>query len=226
MTSAPSNSPTQRQISGFNAAQEFVLAGIVKRTYELSERGPLVLADEQVPIVEAPLFDEQVAGLMLDDSDLYSGKLYSDVIVEGHAYSERPSTGFIASIAVGSALKRLLVQGPRRCELTSAGICFGAAEPISKVALSYKHAYGGRDLVAEQKRGNPLAELAKYCTQLDMRLASPFVYPRNPAGVDFLMDLDAEAVAALELPQLEDPDDQLTPERLACGEPERWQVKR
>jgi hypothetical protein len=51
---------------------------------------------------------------------------------------------------------------------------------------------------------------------------SPYVYPRNPSGAGFLIEATPEAVETLRLPQLEDPEDLLTPDHLASGSTGRW----
>ena len=47
-------------------------------------------------------------------------------------------------------------------------------------------------------------------------------YPRNPAGCGWLLQPTLDAVAKLRLPNLEDPLDRLTPERLAVGDELEW----
>ena len=214
----------QRQISGVDADGRYVLAGIVNRTYALDKRGALVLAPAATaqPLREEPLFDDNVLGLMLDDTDLYAAKPQTDVVVEGYACAARPCAQFTAKVAVGGTVKRILVSGPRRCEPGRRGLRLSSAQPVERVQLSYVNAYGGHDALAEQRRGNHLAELAKYMPLHDLRMASPFVYPRNPAGVGYSLESDAAALEQLRLPQLEDPDDPLTAERLVCPAPERW----
>ena len=49
-----------------------------------------------------------------------------------------------------------------------------------------------------------------------------FMYPRNPRGTGIIVANLAEAVNELRLPNLEDPADLLTPDRLILGNPEKW----
>jgi len=51
---------------------------------------------------------------------------------------------------------------------------------------------------------------------------SPYVYPRNPCGRGFLVEVTRASIEALQLPQLEDPGDRLTSARVAAGDPMRW----
>jgi hypothetical protein len=50
------------------------------------------------------------------------------------------------------------------------------------------------------------------------------VYPRNPVGVGYLIDAGPEAVERLVLPNLEDPEDPLTADRVVLGDPDRWPI--
>jgi hypothetical protein len=52
--------------------------------------------------------------------------------------------------------------------------------------------------------------------------ATPFHYPRNPAGCGYLMSLDRESIEAARVPNLEFPFDPLTPERMLVGGPLAW----
>jgi len=52
--------------------------------------------------------------------------------------------------------------------------------------------------------------------------SSEYSYPRNFSGRGYLIEATPEAVEALELPNLEDPADRLTPERIAAGTTRGW----
>jgi hypothetical protein len=222
MAAYTESSPSARQISGYGAKGECILSVLVKRTYRLDRSGVRSLAPEQLPLLEDAVFDPDSPGVLLDDLDLYPWKPLSDVVLKGHAYPERPSGQFMSILAVGSTSKRLAVFGPRKCEPSSRGIAFSAPEKVEKVPLSYTKAYGGRDALAEARHGTPLGELQAYLPDIDLSAASPYLYPRNPVGVGYLVDADREAIEGLSLPWLEDPDDLLTPERLCSRTPERW----
>jgi hypothetical protein len=215
-------SPSARQVSGYGPKGECVLAVLVKRTYRLERSGIRSLAAEQLPLLEDAVLDPDNPALLVDDLDLYPWKPLTDVVLKGHAYSERPTGQFMSALAVGAASKRLITLGPRRCERSSRGLIFSAPEKIDKVSLSYANAYGGRDSGAEARHGTPLGELQGYLPGIDLSAASPYLYPRNPVGVGYLVDPDPGAIDGLTLPTLEDPDDLLTPERLCSGAPERW----
>jgi hypothetical protein len=215
-------SPHVRQVSGYGPKGECILSVLVKRTYRLDRSGIRSMASNQIPLLEDAVFDPDNPALLIDDLDLYPWKPLSDVVLKGHAYPRRPSGRFMSAMAVGSATKRVVAFGPRRCEPSSRGIAFSVAPDVEKVKLSYAHAYGGRDSSAEARNGTPLGDLQAYLPGIDLSAASPYLYPRNPMGVGYLVEADLEALERLLLPSLEDPDDLLTPERLCSRTPERW----
>ena len=217
--------PVARQLSGKNREGRDVLAVVTKRTYKIQPDGRCTLRDPSLPLALEPDFYPDDEDLLMQDMDIFAFKPATDVIVKGHAYAPPGQVRFEASIRVGRHAKRLLVVGDRSCRLSSTGkIRIAEPKPVEKVPLRYTHAYGGRDEVAEEKYGNPYMELQPYEDKknCDMSKASPFLYPRNPCGRGFLVEASAAALEVLRLPNLEDPLDPLTPERLATGDPEGW----
>jgi hypothetical protein len=215
---------TERQISGVDPEGRFILSVLVKRTYRIEPSGRCVRAEEQLGLVVDPEFDTERPGLLLHDSDLYPWKPRTDVIVKGHAYAPANTTSFEASIAIGAAMKRMLVLGDRRVALSPTGeILFSTPTVLDVVALGYERAYGGADAVACAQHGNPLEGLAPYLPDMPgLARINPYSYVRNPSGVGFLIEPTRAAIEAVTLPNLEDPADRLTPDRLAVGRLERW----
>jgi hypothetical protein len=102
-------------------------------------------------------------------------------------------------------------------------VIFSEPARIDKVPLRYDRAYGGIDEVARARMPNPLEALNKYLDpSIDLSLSSPFAYPRNFAGVGYLVEATVAGIERLVLPNLEDPADRLTPDRLVVGAPGRW----
>jgi hypothetical protein len=217
--------PTVRQESAKDPDGKYILSVLVKRTFTISNYGECVLAEEQLPLCEDPEFDSDDPNLLLQDSDLIPFKLRTDVIVKGHAYGYTGRRQFHALVRVGEAVKHILVQGDRRCTLSATGaLVFSAPELVNRIPLSYAYAYGGRDTVAE-------AAYVKEALTLDPHIppellpsaeGSPFAYPRNPCGRGYIIRANPEAVETLRLPNLEDPLDPLTPERLEVGSRLHW----
>ncbi len=215
--------PTAIQLSARDEEGQPILSVLCKRTYAVSPEGRVSPAAEQLPLVLDFELDPDNPARLHRDFDLYPIKAMTDVVVRGHAYGTGQRS-FIATVRVAAWEKRVAVFGDRRCHLSATGhIVFSAPEKIVRVPLRYDRAYGGRDEVAELGRGNPLAALAKYLgPAADPSLASPYLYPRNHAGVGYLIEPTRAAVDRLVLPNLEDPDDLLSPERIAVGAPGRW----
>jgi hypothetical protein len=217
----PSN--TIQQVSGVRPGGEPMLAVLARRTYTLDGRGGLTPAAEQTPLVVEPEVELKV--VLAADTDLVPYKLRTDVVVHGHVYGHGRASRLEAVIRVGALEKRIAAIGERRCTLGPRGVVFGEPAPFDRIALAYTSAYGGRDHAAEAKHGNPLKDpiLAQgLASEVDLDAASPFLYPRNPVGRGYLVEVNAAAIERLALPLLEDPLDPLTPTRLAAGDPLLW----
>jgi hypothetical protein len=127
-------------------------------------------------------------------------------------------------VRVGAASKSIMVVGDRRCALSREGrILISDPSPVQVVPLRYDRAYGGRDTAASAKYGNPYDELRKYLAE-PLKILDPNIYdyPRNFAGRGYLIEATREALDQLQLPNLEDPQDLLSPQRLAAGSIGRW----
>ena len=198
------------------------LVVLAKRTYAL-ERGRLVSAAEQLPIRDELIFDSDE---LLHDSDTIPMKARTDVVIQGHAYGQGRSQFEAAVTVQGKVAKRILVLGDRECITDTDGRIYIAPPlPVDKVPLRYTHAYGGSeartlDGVPEERAENiRILATALEVPPEQLILSS---YPRNPAGCGWLLQPTLEAVGKLRLPNLEDPLDRLTPERLAVGDELEW----
>jgi hypothetical protein len=199
------------------------LSVIAKRSYNLDRYGRIVVADEQEPLL-AMSGDEARDGCLEHDSDIWPSKPLTDVVIQGHLYPSSITARFTARVQIGPIVKDLLVTGDRRATLAGDGrIVFSRPEAIDKVPLTYAHAYGGIDRVTEERYGNPMMVFDAFRRpELQPEYHSPFIYPRNAAGRGYLLEASAEAVAALELPNIEDPLDPVTEQRLLVANVKRW----
>ena len=128
-----------------------------------------------------------------------------------------------AGIFGAGASKSLHVVGDRRCTLDPFGNpVFSEPEAFEAMPLGYDRAYGGRDAVAEARYGTGAGDMQAYLAEIDLAAASPWRYPRNPIGRGYLVEATPEGIAALCLPNLEDPADLLTPARLAARYATLW----
>ncbi len=210
-------------MSGTDPTGGYILAVLLKRTYGFGDNGVLRDADTQAPLVVTPEPDSENSQLLAADTDLYPYKLATDVVVKGHAYG-RSRKQFEVSVRLGAAEKRVRITGDRRCTLGSNGrLIFSDPAPVETMPLRYDRAYGGWDAAAESRYGNPVDEVREYLPpELRGAHASPFTYPRNPSGAGYLIEQTTSAVDALRLPNLEDPLDPVSPDRLAVGDARRW----
>jgi hypothetical protein len=217
-------SPVVRQMSGTDPEGRNILAVLFKATYTLTSDGRVDRAREQSPLTLPVVNDPENKSLLAADTDLYPHKVATDVVLKGHAYAHENPRSFDVSLRVEGHHKTIRVVGDRRCTLSHAGrILFSPPEPVARVPLRYDRAYGGQDKAATAKYGNPFNELRPFLArELAALEANPFDYPRNPAGRGYLVEATPAAIEQLELPNLEDPLDPLTPERLICGHVENW----
>ncbi|HEY0136240.1 MAG TPA: DUF2169 domain-containing protein, partial [Nannocystis sp.] len=224
MTVVSRPGPTVAQLSDVLPTGEPMLSVVARRTYTL-ERGRLVPADEQSPLVGQPVMDREHPLLLAADSDLYAYKPRSDVVIHGHAYATQGSGRAELVVRVDRHEHRVAVFGERRVSLTGQRLRFSEPAPIERVPLHHGSAYGGRDRGGEAVHGNPLLtdpSLVRGFEGVDLDAASPFIYPRNPAGRGYLVESTPGAVEQLQLPLLEDPTDLLSPERIVAGWVDQW----
>ena len=216
--------PFALAVGGADETWAKVVSVVVKRTYRLDEARGLVEAEEQLPL-STLVVDSEDLGIIVEEADVYPAKPLTDVVVRGHVHAPRgPVRELIARVGVGDFVKELVALGKRRViRRTSGALAFEDPAPFEKIALVNKNAYGGYDRAAEANHGNPYAEvIAQGSPSIQGSRFSPYRYPRNGVGKGYLVEFDADAVDALELPNLEDPAHRLTPERLFAGQPIGW----
>lgn len=220
---------TAIQISARDSAGAWILSVVAKRTYSFRS-GRCVPAEQQIPLVVEPLYDKATGTVLEVDTDLWPFKPLTDVVVNGHAYNHPGRPAFSIGVRVDRTSKLVQVFGDRRASLGVNGqVLFSKPTMLEKVPLSYAYAYGGRDAVTEASYGNPVEALKPYLgpetTDQQISAASPFVYPKNPAGRGYVVENTAAAVEAARLPNLEHPGDLLTPDRLVAGDTGRWPLQ-
>ncbi|WP_437962568.1 DUF2169 domain-containing protein (plasmid) [Sorangium sp. So ce119] len=215
---------TARQLSAKDPEGGQILSVVCKRTYSVDGRGRLSRASEQVPLFEDFILDPAAPAVIVHDTDLVAFKPLTDVLVLGHAYAPGPASSLLTAVRVGERSKQVLVVGDRRAALSHTGrLLLSDPAPFERMPLGYDRAYGGIDAVAEARLGDPTAPI-KACMPREAQGpgASEYSYPRNFAGKGYLIEATPEAVEALVLPNLEDPEDRLTPERMVVGSTRAW----
>lgn len=194
---------------------------VAKRTYCV-RNGTCLVADEQLALVEEPLLSDD-ASMLIHDIDTVLNRTQVDVIVSGHAYPPHVARSFDARVSVGTLERRLRVFGDRTCARERSGrLRFSEPTELGPVDLSWTSAYGGADRVSAQKFGDPIQQFCQETKQPYEPVFGSYAYPRNRAGKGYLVDASDEALAACALPNLEDPEQLLTPESLVIGQPGFW----
>lgn len=194
-------------------------AVVTRRVYALPSFDGALTRGAPAPLVSADPADPLSAG-----GDLLAiARPGTDVVIKAHAHS---LTGPVASLDVSVAVhdtarslcprlfKRLRVIGDRSVVVdpVTGAASFTEPVPFAEMPLTWERAYGGRDDAA----------LAHYVPdEVDELLgtADLYRYPRNDVGRGYTASAD---LSALRLPNVEDPDDLLTPERLVLRDPDLW----
>ena len=215
--------PMVRQVSGNDVSGAPVLSILAKRSYKWSGKD-WVPDPEPAELVEEPKYDDSKE-ILETDADVFPLKPFTDVVVKGFAYS-RGKPVIEAGMFIDGKGKTLRACGDRRATIGPAGKpVFSDPKPFDKIPLTYAFAYGGRDRVAEKKLGYPGAGVFGLLIpegDSNPENTSPFRYPRNPAGRGYLTEANKEGIESALLPNLEDPRDHLTPERLVSGDVAWW----
>lgn len=185
---------------------EPILSVLLKRSYDIVPGAACTRAAVDQPLVPGDLFwDSPMNSSVRHESDFVPFKLGTDVVLNGqvHAPGGRPVPACWATFQVADRLKRLWVQGDRVARhVPDAAPGFTEPEPFETMPLRYERAYGGTDVHSDRR--------------------AACAYPRNPTGRGFAVANTPQSVDGLPLPNIEDPNDLLTPERLCAGEFSRW----
>ncbi len=198
-------------VPGRNDKGEHIFAVIVKRTYRILPDGSVQRApiDRELRKIDEYYDDgDPEWSTVRHESELAPYKPSTDVVVIGRAYAPRgiPTQQMAVSVQVGGRKKSLLVTGDRHCIYREGALpIFTEPALFTQMEITYDRAYGGRD-----ERSIP---------------EIPFIYPRNFLGKGVALRNVEQAVEGLQLPNIEDPQDLLAPERLFIEEPERWHLQ-
>jgi hypothetical protein len=191
---------------------------LVKVTYQIKDSAAVLAKPE--PLLHDFWSDDKLEPRLPPGSDYWIAKPATDVVVRGAAFAPngRPSASMFASVQIGNILKRVAVFGKRVVEWHGDRPAFGRPELFTEMPLIYQNAYGGLD----NRVPIPPDMLKDYMQAVEngMQFDHPGLYPRNPAGKGYLVLPDP--LEGVELPNLEDPSDLLTPERLITQKPELW----
>ncbi len=191
----------------------------IKRTYSIAPDGDLQLLDEAIPLQTD--WREEPEGLLMG-SDLQWKKALVDIVIEGDVVAPGEVTTDVldASCQIGSVKRRMRVFGNREVWWSEGRYRVSTTEPFARMPVSFDYAYGGYDIrllevtdFSEERAVEVMADL----------LFSRARYPRNPWGRGYLCQPGAGKPGnGVPMPNLEDPDDLLTEERLLAAPDEWW----
>ncbi|HKJ02100.1 MAG TPA: DUF2169 domain-containing protein [Longimicrobiales bacterium] len=217
------------------ASGRLELALIYKRTYTFEPGKACVLSPEQPALLTDPVPheelepDEPVSFRAL--ADLVGYKPGTDLVVNGSVRPPRPVAQASVGVSVGDGFQyRADVFGDRVADHVNGRIVFSDAKPFEEIPLRLENAYGGRDpwferTVMEGVRSTADPEKLRRVTAAAESIlggGNPARYPRNRFGKGWILENRPEAVQGRALPNLEMPDDRLTPDRLIVGHPLEW----
>lgn len=219
-------SPTEALVCAQPQAQP-ELAVVVKRTFSIRPDGRCVLADEQLPIVsDYPAWDSLESPWVAPprwDNDLFAFKAATDVVVQGHAYGYGRHASVDCEVRVGALHRIVRAHGERRLVRTPEGTRMTAPRVFQQIPMRYDYAYGGYDVGSHRRDGDPIHDgLDRIEPKWNTRTMTEFHYPRNPAGVGFIVRGTPTKPEDLHLPNLEHPADPITLPRLAVASPTHW----
>jgi hypothetical protein len=198
-------------VPGRNDLGEHVFSVIVKRTYRITNGGTVTRSDSDAELRRIDEYYDQGEpdwSTVRHEAELAPFKASTDVVVIGKAYAPRgvPTARMPVGVQVGERRKLLTVTGDRQCRYRAGyAPLFTDPVPFADMEIRYDRAYGGAD-------DKSLPDI-------------PFLYPRNFRGVGAVVRNVKDAVDGLALPNIEAPDQLLSPETLFIEEPDRWHLQ-
>lgn len=199
---------------------------LVKRTYDIVPGGPCKRAAEDKKLHPADKhWGDPMNSSVRFETDHIPYKLQTDIAFDGKAYSPGgvPVPSLTCSVTVvlppepvpagkyqavppapRALRKEILVVGERICRFVEGGrIAATAPAAFAVMDLKGENAYGGVDVWSDPKM--------------------PMAYPRNILGKGFVVKATPKSLHNLELPNIEDPKDRITAERLCIQETKLWE---
>ena len=186
---------------------EHILSVLVKRTYDTGSDGRCVRASADYRLISGDIhYGDPMSSTVKLESDFVPYKQATDVVLNGRAFA--PDGQRVSSLRVSLVIdkyrKDLLVLGDRVAKHNGKkDPIFTEPQPFNVMELSYERAYGGVDIHSEPRM---------QC-----------VYPRNHLGRGYAISNNQRSIDNLALPNIEDPNDRLTPQRLCVGDFRNWE---
>lgn len=194
-------------LPGQSPEGEHILGILLKRTYDIVPDKVCTRAESDKPLNPGDIFwGDPMNSTVRYESDFIPYKLATDVVINGKAYAPNgtPTTSCLVSLRVAGKLRQINVTGNRVARYVKDGLPrFTDPESFVTMELRYEYTYGGIDVYSDK--------------------AVSYPYPRNPLGRGFVVKNTEQSVDKLPLPNIEDPADLITPERLCIEEYNQWE---
>lgn len=194
-------------LPGQTPAGEHVLAILHKRTYRIAPGGRCERVEADFKLLPGDVhFDDPMNTAVKLEADFVPYKLATDVVLNGmaHAPGGRATYALTASLSIGTVTKEVVVIGDRACAFQDGGApIFTEPTPFRTMEMRYERAFGGVDIYSDPK--------------------VPCGYARNHLGKGFAVTNTKRSIDGLALPNLEDPANLLTPDRLTIGHFMYWE---
>ena len=186
---------------------QHVLGVLIKRTYDIVPGGRCARAVADKKLIPGDVhYGDPMNSTVKFESDFVPFKLATDVVFNGKAFAPpgQRVVSLTPSLIIGPHRKDLFVIGDRVARHHGKrDPIFTEPQPFETMELRYERAYGGVDIYSEPKM---------QC-----------VYGRNHLGRGYAVANTPRAVENLPLPNIEDPNDRLTPARLCVGSFKDWE---
>jgi len=204
------------------------LSLIAKRAYRIQPGRRATPLAEEAPILSDPEYADSInkgaRPRLVHDSDLSCGpKPLTDVLLLGSAHARQGRVTMLeTALQIEQARKAVRVYGDRRFEEGPHGnLRFSAPEPFTEMPLLWDHAYGGVDIGADERLSPEIVEIPGFPAAAE-EIGGVLGYPRNLAGRGFFIDVDRPRVVGALAPNLEDPTDPVTAERIFASDDRDW----
>jgi hypothetical protein len=194
-------------LPGQTPAGEYILSVLLKRSYRFAHGMTCVRTEKDRKIISGDQhYQDPMNSSVRHESDFVPFKLATDVVLNCQVYAPdgKAVAELVATVMVGEQRKGIYVIGDRLAKhRPDATPLFTDPQPFTVMPVRYEHAYGGVDIYSDRKM---------HC-----------IYARNHLGKGFAIANIKEVVEDLPLPNIEDLDDRLQPERLCAGHFMYWE---
>lgn len=186
---------------------QHVLSVLIKRSYKIGDDGHCMRAEADEKIFPADVFyGDPLNSTVQFESDFMPFKIATDVVLNGKAYAPSgiPIKSLTASLIVGNVRKDVAVIGDRVAIYQRwRDPKFSDPKPFTTMDIRYENAYGGVDVFSDMKM--------------------PCIYPRNLLGKGFVISKSKATVDNLPLPNIEDPNNLISPSQLCIESIVHWE---